>query len=1017
MKKLNTRSGLLATTTLCGAVLAIALPAFAPQVALAQATAAPAATQDESTAKKDAAPTEVVVTGSILRRKTVTSDAPLTVMSADDLDKRGITTVQSAIQGLSGNGSGALPNSFSANGAFASGASGASLRGLSTDSTLVLFDGLRAAYYPYADDGVRNFVDLNTIPDAIVDHIEVLQDGASASYGADAIAGVINVITKKQFKGTAITVDGGTSQHGGADSNHASVTWGTGDLGTDGWNFYISGEYQRDDQLMNRDRGYPYNTADLSSSCASSVIDGSKTCRTNAIVNGLQFDDTFLGVSSTSGTVVPIVAPYDPTTKATSGAYQLLNPAAGCGALKSVTLTAAEIAGVVATANKNGTVPNVAPGTTLCQQDLIHDYAIIQPLDKRMSLSAHFTKQWADGTQAWVEGNIYKNEVSYSGAPDYFTRGTAAGNQSPVVQPNPLVLPVYVCPERVNCTTAADRKLNPNNPFASLGEQASILGRFSDIPYTTDDQEESLRLAFGLKGTVFSNWHYNVTGDLMQNELTQTVNGVQNVQHLLDVIADGTYNFVDPSQNSAAVRSYIAPTSILKAKSQLAAIQGDVSHDLWELPGGTTQLGLGASARYESVNDPSANPDAVNPADRYASLINAFGTKGQRTVLSAYYELDLPVLEQLDINTSGREDSYSSGQSAFSPKIGFKYKPFKMLTFRGTASKGFRIPSFGEANSLPTTGYLPNSKAPADFLLLHNNDGYGSPYTLGETTVGTKGLKPEKSTNLTAGVVFEPNRTFNFTLDYYFIKKTGVIAPLDPTAAVAAYFAGAPIPAGFTVIPGVPDPNLPNAKPVPLLVISGYANQNKQETSGFDFGASGRFALPHNIRYTSSFNMTYVEKFNLYLLDGTVDKFAGTIGPQGPTSGSGTPRYRANWQNTFDFSGRATLTATAYYTSGYAVEAEDNGDVNGDCLDSGTVAFYRDQSTPVQCRVKAFIDVDLHGDYKVNARYTVFADIQNAFDAKAPLDAATYGGNNYNPVWANAGIIGRFFKVGVKANF
>ena len=90
----------------------------------------------------------------------------------------------------------------------AGGASGVSLRGLSVNSTLVLFDGLRAANYPLADDGERSFVDLNTIPDAIVDRIEVLKDGASSTYGADAIAGVVNVILKKQIIGIQGRVEG-----------------------------------------------------------------------------------------------------------------------------------------------------------------------------------------------------------------------------------------------------------------------------------------------------------------------------------------------------------------------------------------------------------------------------------------------------------------------------------------------------------------------------------------------------------------------------------------------------------------------------------------------------------------------------------------------------------------------------------------------------------------------------------------------------------------------------------------
>ena len=133
----------------------------------------------------------IVVTGSLLRQVDKLTMSPITTVSAEDLAVRGITTVQQGIQSLSANNGPALTNGFSANGAFAGGASAVSLRGLTTSSTLVLFDGLRAAYYPLADDGTRNFVDLNTIPDAIVERVQVLKDGASATYQRVDEVGVI----------------------------------------------------------------------------------------------------------------------------------------------------------------------------------------------------------------------------------------------------------------------------------------------------------------------------------------------------------------------------------------------------------------------------------------------------------------------------------------------------------------------------------------------------------------------------------------------------------------------------------------------------------------------------------------------------------------------------------------------------------------------------------------------------------------------------------------------------------
>ncbi len=211
MKSRLFRSTIIATSVLVCAPFSAAFAqaasdtptATAPQGSAPAAPAAPAPVTPTTT-PADSTVKEVVVTGSILRRKLSDTDAPITVLTAGDLDVRGITTMADAVQSLSANGAATLPNSFTANGAFAAGASAASLRGLTTAATLTLIDGLRTADYPLADDGERNFVDMNSIPDVIVDRIETLKDGASSTYGADAIAGVINVITKKTYEGLRV---------------------------------------------------------------------------------------------------------------------------------------------------------------------------------------------------------------------------------------------------------------------------------------------------------------------------------------------------------------------------------------------------------------------------------------------------------------------------------------------------------------------------------------------------------------------------------------------------------------------------------------------------------------------------------------------------------------------------------------------------------------------------------------------------------------------------------------------
>jgi iron complex outermembrane receptor protein len=156
---------------------------------------------------------------------------------------------------------------------------------------------------------------------------------------------------------------------------------------------------------------------------------------------------------------------------------------------------------------------------------------------------------------------------------------------------------------------------------------------------------------------------------------------------------------------------------------------------------------------------------------------------------------------------------------------------------------------------------------------------------------------------------------------------------------------------------------------------------------------------------TSTAEAEYTIKLNTTFADGHVEHYAGTEGNYNLTAGTGTPRWHGNWSNTLEFGDAGSFSATAYYTSGYNLSAEDQGGVAGDCgLDGGLQA----------CNVKSFIDVDLTGAVNVGSRFTLYANVLNAFNAHAPLDTATYGGYLYNPVVAESGIIGRSFRVGVR---
>ncbi len=1013
----NTQITLRGSTALFALALAggmAATPAFAQTTPTpTPSTTVPAPTQDNTDEGT------IVVTGSMFQSAAGSATpSPVTVVTAENLDKRGISTVQDAIQSLASNNGPALTNSFSANGAFAAGASAVSLRGLSTNSTLVLFDGLRAAYYPLADDGSRNFVDLNTIPDDIIERIEVLRDGASSTYGADAIAGVVNIITKKEVKGFNARAEAGISDRGDAPSYRLTASVGHGDLDADGFNAYLSGFFYKSEALMNKDREYPYNSDDQTGIC----FEGH--CGGTAVRNAIS-PSTGQVVLSTGANFM--VRPYDATnTTAIAGTrYQNLS---GCGIGTLVNLTAAQ---------QTATSPS-----SVCQYDATNLWGTITPNIERFGFSGRVTARLGDTVEAYAEVNFMQSSVDYSGFPATIYGTAPTGIYGPTfststntVPPRAvgsgiLALPVYVCarangasatmvngvPTVPGCT-AANGTLNPNNPFASAGQVARLIGMDTSEVTQNATRNRAYRGAIGITGNLSDTVTFNVGATAMHTDLRRSQDGYVYIQHLLDVIADGTYNFRNPAATPQSVRDYLTPVNVVNASSDQYQFQASLSASLFELPGGPLQFGFGGSIRYEGVDAPSGNSDINGPTQRYFTL-NAFGTSGNRTIGSAFAELDAPITDWIGLNASGRYDRYSSGQDAFSPKIGLKVTPVKQLVLRGTYSKGFRIPSFGEANALPTTGYVtPSSSAFTNAYLSQ----YGAACTVanfaagcpayvkqsyGLTTLASPNLKPEKSRSFTAGAIFEPMRGVSFTVDYYNIKKTGAITSPDTGSALQAYYAGTAIDPTIRVIADAPDINNPTAKPRVAFIESTLINADTVNSEGLDFTASADVKVTDGFRISTSVEASYILKLST-IVAGHEERYDGTLGNFNLTAGSGTPKWHGSWLTTLDF-GSLQVNGTVNYFGGYNLSAMDQGDDYKDCGSSLGI-------TP--CDVSSYVTFDMSVRYKVNDKFSIYGVMNNVFDRMPPIDPVTYGANNYNPVQGGTGILGRYLKAGVRVNF
>ncbi|HTV85115.1 MAG TPA: TonB-dependent receptor [Dyella sp.] len=933
---------------------------LAPIAGTAFAQTAPAATQDQSQSQSANSQNTkqlqtITVTGSALPRVDTETPSPVTVITAQDIARTGFTTVSDVVRSLSADNSGSIPNSFYSG--FAAGSSGVALRGLTVNSTLVLIDGKRSASYPLVDDGIRSFVDLNTIPLAAVERIEVLKDGASSIYGSDAIAGVVNIILKPSYQGVEGSADVGNTQHGGGFTKKASLVAGTGDLETDHYNTYFSVEWEQDQPIRASDRNYPFNSANWTG------IGGQNTSWGNPNLNGT-------GVGSIWGTVAPAGTTAGGTA---TGPFQPLRP---CG-----------------TGSTKVTVPGTGPGTgTYCEQNQVADYTYIQQKQNKGGIYGRYTYKFNDTTKAYASLSYDENKTTILGMPPQI-------QNSVPVNTNTIELP----------PTLANGQLNPNNPFASQGEYALINYAFGDIPQQTITDDHNLRAVLDLQGE-WGDWNYEASLVGNHESLDYRQTGFLSYNGLINAINNGTYNFVNPSANSAAVLNSIAPPYATTDTSDMDVFDFNVNRELFDLPGGAAGFAGGVQFRHEAQDELPLNPGGI-----YQGL-GATRIIGNRNVSGIYSEFDAPLLDTLELDASGRFDHYPGVANNFSPKVGMKWKPTDWLAVRGTYSKGFRAPAFGESAGSYSAGFTTTSvqglgASPA-FLAAHGNDAYvTNPYSIEEGSSGNPNLKPEKSQSFTFGVVVQPLSWLNASLDYYSIKKSNVILPADPGTALSQYLNTGTIPAGYTMTFDAPDPLHPNAPLRPVFVGADYINGQWLKTTGLDLDMQAHFEFSNGIKYISEVQATQIFEWKEDI-GGQIQSYVGTQGPYGLSSGAGTPRTRSNWANTVEY-GPLSLTATVYFTSH---EYESAQDITGTTACYDALGANGGPLIP-DCTMASFTYGNLVGSYQLNDHITLTGSIDNVTDRKAPLDPINYAGNGYNPTFDYAGILGRVWNLGVKVKF
>jgi len=956
---------------------------------------------------------KVIVTGSAIARTNRETAAPVQTITRKDIERSGLTTVADVVRAISADNSGTLGSSFE--GAFAGAAAGVALRGLTVNSTLVLVDGRRVANYALDDDGERGFVDLNSIPLVAVERIEVLKDGASSLYGADAIAGVVNIILQKEFVGKDISAEVGGADRGGGAHTRVTGEFGTGKLSQNGYNAYFTVEYERDAAIKASQRGFPYNTNDLSS------IGGNNQQANQpfSAINPGSYNGTVEAGNPLPGTPGPLnVAP------APGSVPQLLNTLPGanpCYAGSSLAFINGDTTG--------------ASGD-FCQYNPV-SYSDIQPQVDRFGIHSKFEVKLNDSASVYLKATVYDTKTRQAG-----NLGFGPSQINNTSGGSPLTTNIALPPTIPGPNGAAIP--NPNDPFAAAGEWAVIQYQFGDIPTSNTIDNQNYRMVGGVKGSfqLLGEWDYDSALTINHTSLSEHAYGDLLTNQLLADITNGTYNFVHSlGPNSPAVLNALAPEDSIVNTTDMDMLDFRLSRDLLHLPGGPLGLAMGAEYRYEAQNAPNLDPTLTNADgstyNEYLSTLDLHTAQvfGQHDVTAFYTEVDAPVLPSLDIDGAFRYDHYTdAADHGITPKIGIKWTPLQQVVLRGTYSEGFRAPSFAESGiNSSNLGYVTasavgavGSSACTGFIGTHCiNTGQGlvpdsyvtSNYNQGLLSTGNPNLNPEKARNFTLGTVLQPIQSVSVSADWYHIRKTNLINPYDTGAIFGNYFAnitqpgGYTPPAGVTLITGAPDPQAPTAPPLPIQVGAPYINANDETTQGYDIDLQIRLKPLPGVRYTSELNYTEIMSFRLDQPGQPSFEYAGTQGPYELSSGAGTPRDRFSWVNTVEY-GPLTVTATLNWVDGYREFSDDAG-YPPTCL--GTNAS--GGPLPAGCKIAPFNEIDMVGNYKILKNLDVTLNIQNLLDSKAPLDPADYAANNYNSTYTQKGVVGRFIIGGVHLRF
>ncbi|MDE2428993.1 MAG: TonB-dependent receptor [Burkholderiales bacterium] len=710
-------------------------------------------------------PQRVEITGSSIKRIASEGALPVEIISRKQLEAAGIVTAEQLIATLNINGNGSdnlASNADVTSGAQRgnNGATSANLRGQGSDSTLVLLNGRRIATH-----GMKgSAVDLNSIPMAAVERVEILKDGASAIYGTDAIGGVINFILRKNYKGLEAQAFTDVTQQSGGDIHRVSVVGGFGDLEKDGYNVLLTGAHSENEALRGNQRDF-VNTFQPNRGLS---VDTRGTPYATVFATSLA--NTILSNKSNSGPVLP-------GQTQTNNAINVLNlpGGAGCGSIDGMAAYDAKLWDVAS--SKYGCAWDTGRAAVL-QQPVKNDNFVARAT---FQVGKHQLFAEAVGSQVEVAKSFSPNQIS-------------PGSNFPASSFYPSTGSAYNSVFNAIAAVFPSIEANRGAPIAYRWRCMECGNR--EITTKT----EAARLQLGADGQI-GQWDYRVGLSRAYSESESKLgSGYNYTVALANALGTGIINpFLMPGEKqSQAAMDLINSTSargvvLYGGKTTLTQADAALSGEIYHLPAGAVMAAVGMDLRKEEY---SFNGDARASSARPA-ILNAPFDDGNalpnvsRDIRAVYAEVLIPVTKKLEVNVAGRQDHYSGFGNTFNPKISFRFTPVEQVLFRGSYNTGFRAPSFNQLfNGITDSPYAGKDLAdPATCpgLKVDSTIPGCASITPNTLTGGKSDLKPETAKQATLGVVWAPTSNFSANMDIWEIRKENTITSIDLTTLLQNY--------------------------------------------------------------------------------------------------------------------------------------------------------------------------------------------------------------------------------------